>query len=77
MLTVQAKTMSHPLDARGEALIRMLRTVLAETRSLLSAAPPGEQAAMLERTIVRLQREAESLAPDFPIETLQNGAARG
>ena len=74
---MRATKMSHPLDARSEALVRMLRTVLEETRTLLSAAPPGEQTATLKRTIARLQREAESLAPDFPTESLRNGAARG
>lgn len=64
-------------DARSDALLRLLRTVLDEARALLAAAPIDEDTALLEETIARLQREAEALAPDFPNGNLQNGAARG
>jgi hypothetical protein len=65
------------LTARSEALVRLLRTVLDEAHALLAAAPIGESTAALEETIARLQREAESIAPDFPSGKLRNGAARG
>lgn len=68
---------SDTLAARSEALIRLLRTVLEEARSLVREAPLAEQSAALEETIVRLQREAEKLAPDFNDRNLRNGAARG
>jgi hypothetical protein len=74
---VPAKPTQEALHAQGEALVRLLRTVLDEARGLLAAAPIGESTAALEETIARLQREAESMAPDFPSGKLQNGAASG
>jgi hypothetical protein len=61
----------HPisdLDARSEALVRLLRTLLDEAHQLLSEAPMGEETAALNETILRLQQEAERIAPDFRSE---------
>ena len=44
----------HPisdLDARSEALVRLLRTVLDEAHQLLGEAPLGEETAALSETI--------------------------
>ena len=65
------------LDARSEALVRLLRTVLNEAHQLLSEAPVGEETAALDDTIQRLQREAERIAPDFRSENVRYGASRG
>ena len=68
----------HPisdLDARSEALVRLLRTVLDEAHQLLSEAPLGEKTAALDETIQRLRKEAESIAPDFRSENLRFGVS--
>ena len=68
---------SAAFEVRSEALVRLLRTVLDEASALVAAGPIGERSAALKETIDRLQREAESIAPDFPSGNLRNGVARG
>ncbi len=68
----------HPisdLDARSEALVRLLRTVLDEAHQLLGEAPLGEETAALSETILRLQQEAARIAPDFRSENIRFGAS--
>lgn len=65
------------IELRSDALIRLLRTVLEEAHQLLSDAPMDEETARLNETIVRLQQEAERIAPDFPSEIIRYGAANG
>ena len=68
----------HPisdLDARSEALVRLLRTVLDEAHQLLSEAPVGEQTAALDETILRLRQELERIAPDYRGESLRFGVS--
>jgi hypothetical protein len=65
------------IDARSEALVRLLRTVLDEAHQLLNGAPVGEQTAALAETILRLQQEAERIAPDFRSKNLRFGASGG
>lgn len=65
------------IEARSEALVRLLRTVLDEARQLLDEAPLDEQTAALAQSILRLQDEAERIAPDFRSENVRYGAANG
>ncbi|WP_171127486.1 hypothetical protein [Sphingomonas sp. ID1715] len=76
-MTLQCEPAPDDFEARSEALVRLLRTVLDEAHQLLSEAPVGEDTAALNETISRLQREAEQIAPDFRSENLRYGASRG